>query len=143
MNPDGVVLDASVAVKWVIDEDFTEEARRLLRDSAGQPLVAPPHLFSKVTNALYQRLRRGDLTFDELSEALDQLQSFGISPLEPPNLYQEAATFARTNSLGAVYDSLYEILARQLGLTLWTADRRLLRAVGTVAPWVRCIGDYP
>ena len=49
-----VVVDASVAVKWVLDEEFTEQARNLLRDSVRQPIVAPPHLTSEVTNALYQ-----------------------------------------------------------------------------------------
>jgi hypothetical protein len=30
-----------------------------------------------------------------------------------------------------------------MDVNLWTADRRLLDAIGTSASWVRFIGDYP
>jgi hypothetical protein len=61
----------------------------------------------------------------------------------PPGLYARAVTFARVNQLPTVYDSLYVVLAQDLGADLWTADRRLLRQIAAVAPWVRWLGDYP
>jgi len=35
------------------------------------------------------------------------------------------------------------VLAQMLDTELWTDDRRLRNAVGSVAPWIRWIGDYP
>ena len=63
--------------------------------------------------------------------------------LSPPDLPQEAYAFAKRHRLGAIYDSLYVVLARDLGAVLWTDDQSLLNALGSAAPWVRWLGDYP
>ena len=61
----------------------------------------------------------------------------------PPDLYPRALAFARTHGLRATYDGVYVALAQILGAEVWTADERLVRDLGTSAPWVRWIGDYP
>jgi predicted nucleic acid-binding protein len=66
-----------------------------------------------------------------------------IQLLSPPGLYERAFTLAQTLPLPTVYDSLYVMSAQLLDVELWTADERLCRALGTTAPWVRFIGDYP
>jgi predicted nucleic acid-binding protein len=141
----GAVIDASVAIKLVIEEEFSDRAAALVADNSGDVLVGPMHLASEVTNAIYQRLRRADgsLTEYEAHAALEQFLEYGIQFLTPPELYPRALTFARAHGLRAVYDSLYVILAQAVGMELWTDDRRLLMAVGPVAPWVRWIGEYP
>jgi len=140
-----IVVDASVALKLVLAEEFTDRAQALLRDSlqARRPLVAPPHLHSEVINALYQRLRRRTITEDEANQAVTQFLRFPITLSAPADLYQQAFTFAGTAALPTIYDSLYVVLAQFLGAELWTDDRRLRTALGTTAPWVRWIGDYP
>ncbi len=49
-----VVLDASVAVKRLLEEEFTAQARALFDDSlgTGTRIVAPHLLISEVANAL-------------------------------------------------------------------------------------------
>ena len=47
----GYVVDASVAVKWLVTEAFSNEAARLL--NVGLRLVAPELLFADATNALW------------------------------------------------------------------------------------------
>lgn len=138
-----VVVDASVAVKWVIDEEYTDRARALLTDSVSRSILGPPHLASEVTNAIYQRLRRRDITATEAGEALERFLAIGPELISPAGLYQQAYDFAQTHSLKNVYDSLYAVLALILELDLWTDDRVLLRALGPAAPWVRWIGEYP
>jgi predicted nucleic acid-binding protein len=142
-----VVVDASVAVKWVLAEELTEQARALLRESARRPILAPPHLSSEVTNALYQRVRTTDpkkhISELEAQEALSHFLRFRIEFSAPAALYQQALGFAQTHRLSHTYDSLYVILAQLVGTELWTGDKRLINAVGSVAPWVRFIGDYP
>ena len=54
------VVDASVALKWFLPEPHEECAARLRR--AGSELGAPDLLHVEVANALWKRVRRGELT---------------------------------------------------------------------------------
>jgi predicted nucleic acid-binding protein len=141
-----VAVDASVALKWVLAEEFTEQARSLLRDNARRPIIAPPHLSSEVTNALYQRVRTTDptkhISAAEAQKALRQFLRFRLELRAEPALYQQALLFAQTHRLSQIYDSLYVVLAQMVGTELWTGDKRLINVVGSVAPWVRFIGVY-
>jgi predicted nucleic acid-binding protein len=143
-----VVVDASVALKRVLAEEFTEQSRGLFAQSLQdrRPLVAPPLLPSEVGNALYQRLRTTlpgrRLTEAEADGALAAFLHLPITLLAPEELYQSAFAFAKTHRLPSVYDSVYVVLAKMLNAELWTADQRLLHVVSTSAPWVRWIGDY-
>jgi predicted nucleic acid-binding protein len=40
-------------------------------------------------------------------------------------------------------DRAEAVLAQLLGVELWTADQHLVNALGSAAPWVRWIGDFP
>jgi predicted nucleic acid-binding protein len=139
-----IVVDASVAVKWLLDEDLTDRARALLVSAhrARLPVLAPPHLPSEVTNTIHQRFRRKDITETEAEEALAKFLGLPVRLLGPVDLYRRALAFAREHRLGDTYDSLYVVLAEILDSELWTDDRALLKAVRSVAPWVRWIGDY-
>ena len=143
----GAVVDASVALKWVVVEPHAAEALALYRDTvtAHAPLLAPPHLLSEVSNALYRRMLRGDrlaLSETEATTALTDFLALPLQILAPDSLYARAFTFAKTHRLPSLYDSLYVTLAQMLAVDLWTADQRLLAATRTAAPWVRWIGDY-
>ncbi len=73
----------------------------------------------------------------------------GRALVGPPHLIGEVANalYQRVRSREPVRhltdeearDSLYVVLAQILGADLWIADRRLLAAVGPIAPWVRFI----
>jgi predicted nucleic acid-binding protein len=143
----GSVVDASVVIKRLIPEDHSEQARALFIDSlqTGQPLFAPPLLPSEVTNVLYQRTRRqaNTISVNDADQALTLFLRLPIRLEAPADLYPRALTFARTHSLRATYDSIYVALAQILGVDVWTADERLVRDLGTSAPWVRWIGNYP
>jgi predicted nucleic acid-binding protein len=140
-----VVVDASVVVKVVLEEEFTDRARALIEDSrrSRRLLFGPPRLQSEVHNAIYQYLRRGQITLEEAEQVLRQSLQIPIQLYTSPELYQEAFTFAHTNRLTNTYDSQYVVLAQLLDAELWTDDRRLLNSVEASAPWVRWIGDYP
>lgn len=142
-----VAVDASVAIKWVVAEEFSEQANALLAQSVAQPIVGPPHLSSEVANALYQRTRRTatptTLAPEEAEQALERFLALGIELLSPAGLYARAFAFARTHALPSLYDTLYVVLAQMLGVALWSADRRLLATASGAAPWVHAISDYP
>ena len=144
-----VAVDASVAIKWVLTaEVLSEQAEALLLDSlaARRPILAAPHLPSEVSSALYQRTRtRGPLRHiseQEAEEALDTFLSYPVQLVTGADLYREAVLFAMAHRLPSIYDVLYIVAARITDVELWTADQRLLNAVGSAAPWVRPIADY-
>jgi len=58
-----VVIDASLAVKWLVNEVHTERALSLARTwaRAGIQPVAPYLMPVEVANALYRRALRGDI----------------------------------------------------------------------------------
>ncbi|MGB2713699.1 MAG: type II toxin-antitoxin system VapC family toxin [Vicinamibacterales bacterium] len=137
------LIDASVAVKWVIPEEHSEQARALLDDARRlrRPLVGPPILASEVTNAIFQRMRRRDISQAEAQHALTAYLDFSVRLIELPALYRYAFKFARDHDMKSTYDGLYVALAAELETTLWTDDQGLLDSVGETF-FVRWIGDY-
>ncbi|HZQ38120.1 MAG TPA: type II toxin-antitoxin system VapC family toxin [Dehalococcoidia bacterium] len=149
MNRTPIVLDASAAIKLVVAERSTDRVRALvdacLHD--GREMYAPPHMRGEAVNGIFQRLRSTDpakhLGRTRVDVAVAQLLRYPISSLDPSGLYERALDFAANHSLPTVYDALYVALAQQLGAELWTADQRLLSALGGAAPWVHDIAGYP
>lgn len=123
----GYVVDASVAVKWLVTESGTEKAVRLLDKEF--TLVAPELLFAEAANALWAMCRRGDFTKADLGDALASLK---IAPLAVPvSLHQLAPAAGRlaVDLDHPVYDCLYLALAIQEQFPVVTADRRFYDAV--------------
>lgn len=55
------------------------------------------------------------------------------------DLHRRALDMAQRLALPAAYDAHYLALAEWLGGSMWTADRRLARAVGDQLPWVNVV----
>lgn len=136
-----IVVDASLALKWVLEEDGTDEALALWDrwQAAGERVVAPPIFRAEVANTLRQVVRRGLATTQEAADLLESLlETVGVE--DPPTLYGRSLEVAHAFDLGAVYDALYLALAESENCEVWTADRKLARAVGGRFPLLRCIG---
>jgi predicted nucleic acid-binding protein len=118
------LIDASVAVKMVIAEAGSAEARRLIRHR----LVVPDLLFPECANIIWKAVRRGELEPPQGELACHALLSI---PFEiHPSRDLLPAALARAVDLGhPAYDCLYIEAAARLGLPLVTADRRLARLV--------------
>ena len=119
----GYVVDASVAVKWLVTEAFSEQAARLL--DAELTRIAPELLFAEAASALWAVHRRGDIGRADLAEAIELLKSAPIGV--PFSMRQLAASAARLASDldHPVYDCFYLALAQRESAPLVTADHRL------------------
>ena len=137
-----VVVDASLALKWVVPADDSQIAQHLWTrwQDAGQSLIGPPIFRPEITNALYQMVRRAVVRAEEADEALSALLPV-VSIHEPGQLYERALTIAGELGMGATYDALYVALAEAERCELWTADRRLVRLAQPSFPKVRWIGE--
>lgn len=123
----GYVIDASVAVKWLIQEPFSEQAASLLDDEV--TLIAPELLFAEAANALCALCRRGDISKADFTEAVNVLKSAPITV--PASMRQLTAPAGRLaiDLDHPVYDCVYLALAMQEQYPLVTADRRFHETV--------------
>jgi predicted nucleic acid-binding protein len=139
-----ICVDSSVAAKWVLPEEHSEQALNLYQrvTQAGQEVVAPPLLPIEVCNILRQRVRRGLLRSEDATRALDCFLDFPVRLAAPPRPHSRALGLADQYNLPAAYDAYYLSLAQEMGARLWTADRRLLRAIEGRLSFVSWIGDY-
>jgi len=133
-----------VAGKWFFREEHSAQADALLRGALEQaePIVAPPLLPSEVANIVRQRQRLGQIQLNEARTLLAHFLAVPIRFEAPDALYDHALIVADRHALSAIYDAQYVALAELLGATLWTADGRLLRALGGTLPFVRWLADY-
>ena len=143
-----VVVDASFAFKWIVDEVYSHEARAMLSQwrSADTLIMAPSLFFYEIANALYRRVRRGEFTLREATLRFRELQRVGvqISPLAE-DAHIQAMELAHRFGLPAAYDAHYLVLAERENCELWTADERMWNSVKSQIDWVRWIGgpSYP
>lgn len=137
-------MDASVAAKWILPEEYREQSLHLYESShsSGTMIAAPPHFPIEVANILRRRVARGLLSYDDGSELLAQFTQFAVRLVVPPGLYERAFALAEIYHLPAVYDAHYVALSEMLSCDLWTDDRRLLNALDKRLPFVKWIGEY-
>ncbi|MFO0835813.1 MAG: type II toxin-antitoxin system VapC family toxin [Phycisphaerales bacterium] len=122
-----LIVDASVAAKWVLTEPETAVALELLHGP--HALAAPEHLRWEVASAITRRFRLGELSEEPariVCHEWDAILSDGLVRLVPidESSYHMAVDLAfRTRH--ALLDCFYLAAARLLGATLVTADRTL------------------
>ena len=138
------VVDASLAVKWLIEEENSDKATALVRylDREGTRLAAPYLMPTEVTNVLHRRVLRGDISVGTAASLLQYLMAVGVELHELPELHTRALELASVLQQGAVYDAHYLALAETLDCELWTADEKFLRVATTVGSNVRWIGEF-
>ena len=139
-----VCVDASVAAKWVIPEDETELALLLyetaLRDET--TLVAPPHLRIEVTSAIRKRVFQGHDGHVAALARFTEFEALHVESLEPSGLYRDALEVADLYGRPTAYDAHYIALAAFLECEFWTADYRLINALGGRLPYVRPLREF-
>ena len=139
-----VVVDASLAIKWLVSEEQSDEAQAISRSWAADGVqAAAPYLMPvEVANALHRRVVRGELTVEDAIRLLKHLLASGIELSDAPALHVRALQLASQLSQGAVYDAQYLALAETLGCDFWTADERFYRAAISVVSNVRWLGEF-
>lgn len=125
------VVDASVAVKWLIPEEHSENAMRLLESwlEGGLELNAPGLLRLEATSALNKYVERGIIDAGKAREGFEILRQVALDYHEEDwQLIEEALKASLTTDL-TIYDAVYFVLAKSLEATLITADKGLINEV--------------
>ena len=127
-----LVVDASVAIKWVIAEGGSGDAVKLLKATT---LAAPDLLVAECANILWKKVQRTELAASEAVLCARLLQRADIE-IYPTRHLLEAATQLAIDLNHPAYDCLYLALANANGWQFVTADERLLRKI-------RSLGSSP
>jgi predicted nucleic acid-binding protein len=104
-----ICVDASVAVKWILEEERSDRADALYDATvnAGRLIIAPPLLPLEVTNILRQRMRgQSGISPVTATELLDAFLALPIEFRDPADLHHRALVLADALGLPATYDAL-------------------------------------
>jgi predicted nucleic acid-binding protein len=116
-----LVIDASIAVKWVVTEMGTDLAVALL----SAPLCAPDLLVPECANILRKKVRRGELTAQQAAISAGLIQRADVE-LYPMRMLMEPATKLAIDLDHPAYDCFYLALAMTNDWRFATADTRFL-----------------
>lgn len=132
-------LDASVVLKLLVFESDSNRAVEWLNSHEAEELVAPAFLFAEVASVLQRRVRMGEVTTQERSDALDALESIQIRPIWDHALIRRAIALADEIGQPTVYDTVYLAVAEREQCILLTADQRFAKAASGTYSLVRLL----
>jgi predicted nucleic acid-binding protein len=138
------VLDASVALKWVLPEKDSPKAVRLRNDFRKQihEFIAPDTFPAEVAHALTRAERKKILKPPQGTTRFLALMRL------PPDLHPYLSLLPRAFSISSdlrvgVYDCLYVALAEQEGCELVTADDKMVKALQKAFPFITSLTGMP
>lgn len=121
-----MIIDASVAFKWLADEPDSDLARQWIGRA---DLIAPTLLFAEVGNAIWKQVRRKEFLSDApLQEQLADLAQI-VTTVDESSVAPRALEMAIALD-HAIYDCVYLALAEDMNDRVLTADRKFIRTVG-------------
>jgi predicted nucleic acid-binding protein len=120
-----LVIDASIAIKWVVEEEETEAALALRNNTE---LIAPDLIIAECANILWKKVQRDELVESEALIAARLLQRVDVEILATRNVLEMATRLAI--ELGhPAYDCIYLALAIESDCRFCTADKAFVRKI--------------
>ena len=123
-----LVVDASVAVKWLVAEEDSDAADRLL--AGGDDLHAPRLMASEIANALWRKARMGEIGSGRAGILMAAVSEMPVHWSSDEALCADAVRLAVALDR-PVYDCVYLALAHRVDARLVTADVRFANALAT------------
>ncbi len=120
------VLDASVTVAWLLDDEGGGRANAVLTRLETEAVLVPWHWHLDVRSALLGAERRRRIGADEVDERLRALAELSVGTDTEPRVVT-AFALARRHGL-SIYGAVYLELAERSDAPLATLDQALSRA---------------
>lgn len=124
------VVDASVAIQWLVEEPMSRQASAL--QDLGEPLYAPDLFLAEMGNVVWKLARRGDIS-EAHARAIAKALHLGIPKILTSGPFLTAALDLTLALQHPVYDCLYLACAQQVKGRMVTVNARLLAAVKSTA----------
>jgi len=118
------VVDASVAARFLLVEEFDEEAKAVLEGflEGRHDLLAPPVVVYEVGNALRTAVARGEVNAGEAREAFGFFLGLNLGRMvASSDLLGKAFAFSLERGV-SYYDGVYIWSSKSIDATLLTAD---------------------
>jgi predicted nucleic acid-binding protein len=122
-----LVVDASVALAWVFDDERSSQADGVLDAVIAEGALVPALWHVEIANALAAALRGGRISAADRSQIIRDLSDLDIRTDVHVPMLERLCCAADTYRLTA-YDASYLLLALDRGVALATADRELRAA---------------
>lgn len=123
-----LVVDASVAVLWTLEQRGSDRAAALSEEDG---LIAPSLIVAEIGNAIWKAVRRGELPRAEAVAALE-IALGPLGQLMPVEGLRVRALELAVDLNHPIYDCFYLALAERERCALVSADARLLAAAKRV-----------
>lgn len=123
----GIVLDASMAMSWCFEDEWTPESDRVLQMVRDNGSLVPPLWDLEVANVLSGAERRGRTSRADTERLLSLLQQLPIEVTDNDPDARDIAAAARDYGLSA-YDACYLLIAMRTNWPLATLDTKLTAA---------------
>lgn len=145
-----ICLDTSVLVKVLVEEEDSEKATALMQKAIqkGQLIVLPPFAWAEVGSVLRKKHRRNELAVQEADDLWLEFRRFpGIEYLSDDAVMDRAWKIGRYFDLPTLYDAAFlavaEVVEERTGeiCEFWTADERLVHALGGKKKYVRLLSQ--
>jgi len=138
-----VVVDASVVLKWQLDDEDCVPQATAFRDDfymrGAIGMIAPHLLVYEVVNGIATAVRQKRVASDRAIVALSNLMALGIElrEVDPFTVFETALRYNL-----AAYNAAYLTLAEAEKCDLWTGDRAFYQAMKGKSALVKWIGEY-
>lgn len=135
-----VVLDASVAVEYLVGLSLTRQAQALfhtLLERDGE-MWAPDLVYPECLSALRRLVRLRSIDATAATRAVDNLMRLPLAIASTRELAERAWSLRESVT---PYDACYAVLAEILAAPLVTADRRLARTLAGLGTAAVFLGD--
>ena len=123
----GYVVDASVAAKWLVEEDGSEAALAL----QSEDMIAPALLRIEIANLLRTLVGKKVVSGGAVLELFRFFQSAPVTIVDSDEDLEKRALEIALDLGHPVYDCIYLALAERTGRVLVTADHRFMKALGS------------
>ena len=123
-----LVVDASVAVKWLVAEEGSDIAREMA--ARGENLHAPRLMASEIANALWRKARLGEIERGDAGIMLASVPEMPVRWGDDEIVCGDAVRLALALDR-PVYDCVYLALAHRIGAIVVTADLRFANALAS------------
>lgn len=116
-----IIVDASVAIKWFVEETLHTEARHLFKYQ--REIQAPDFILAEVANAAWKKAVRKEISNEQALAIVDMVPQYIPLLVPSSNLLKRAMELA-IEITHPIYDCLYLACAMEENDTVVTADKR-------------------
>lgn len=128
------VLDTSVCIKHFIPDPLSPKVDQLLAHVANfkNQFFVPDLFYIECTNTLWKYIRANLYDAADLANDLATLKGLQLQSVPTVVLIEDAINISINHGISA-YDASYVALSQQVGATLLTLDKKLVKALSATS----------